>query len=284
MTKLPWRDTILSGFLLVRRRPVAAGCWALTLMTGGMVVAGLQVWALTGVREGASLATMATKVGLIGMALNVVIVTVVGAGILRAVVRPDDRHAAWPRFGGDEVRLLGFAPLFALLVFLAAAVFASVLIVRPSGGNWMASNFDIGMRIATGVLLALGARLALAAPMTIAERRLRFGGALSLSPGLHGRLMVIFIGGLILAAGIEAGGSYARGMLSVAMGSDQAPLMRSPSIAAAMRSAFGPEAMLLRVLGASVQALALAVQLAPIGDAYRRLASDPIADQAAVFD
>jgi hypothetical protein len=277
---LPWRDAVLSGFRLVNRRPVAALSWALVFFLGGTVMAGLQVWAWRGVEAGQGLSSAAVKLSFAGLAVNALIGAAACAAILRATVRSDARHAAWPRFGGDELRLLAFAPPIALL---------SLTIAAPIGllFGQMATPGPLPMRLATwlstAVLTLVGARLVLAAPMTIADRRLRLGGALGLSRGLHARLATIFVSALLLSMAIEWTGSWVRDAAVGALGADQAPVLRAPSLAAALDAAFGPAATASRLFGTLVHALALAVQVAPIGYAFRRL-TDGREDPAAVFD
>jgi hypothetical protein len=48
-----------------------------------------------------------------------------------------------------------------------------------------------------------------------------------------------------------------------------------------MNAAFGPGALLLMALSAAAHTLAFAVQVAPLGYAWSRLAVDPAVDQAA---
>lgn len=277
---LPWRDAVLSGFRLVNRRPVAALCWALVFILGGTVMAGLQVWAWRGVEAGQGLSGAAVRLSFAGLAMNALTTAAACAAILRAAVRPDERHAAWPRFGADELRLLAFAAPIALLSLTIAApiglLFGQIAAPGPRP-MWLATW------LSTAVLTLVSARLVLAAPMTIADRRLRLGGALGLSRGLHARLATIFVSALLLSMAIEWTGSWVRDGAAGALGAAQTPVLRAPSLAAALDSALGLAATASRIFGALVHALALAVQVAPIGYAFRRLTGDR-EDPAAVFD
>src|SRR5689334_68647 len=125
-TELPWRDAILSGFRLVVGRLAAALSWALVFAIGGTVMAGFQVWAWEAFDAERGLSTVAARLGFSGVILGVLMTTVTCAAILRAAVRPDDRHAAWPRFGGDELRLLAFVPPLVLVSATIPAMIAAL--------------------------------------------------------------------------------------------------------------------------------------------------------------
>jgi hypothetical protein len=116
---------ILSGFRLVSGRPVAALSWVLVFSVGGMVVAGFQVWAWQALDGERGLAVVAGRLGVSGAVLGGLMTTVTCTAVLRATIRPDDRHAAWPRFGGDEMRLLAFVfPLALVSGMISAAISA----------------------------------------------------------------------------------------------------------------------------------------------------------------
>jgi hypothetical protein len=281
---LTWPDAVLSGFGLVAHRPGPALSWALIFILSGTIMAGFQVWAWQGLDADLGLSTVAVRLGFAGFALGVLAVTIVCAGVLRAMVRPNDRNAAWPRLGGDELRLSVFTLTLMLAAGLISAVIAglsySMLGRHGDYRFWM----DLVTRSTTVMLTLLGARLAVAAPMTVADRRLRLRSALDLSPGLHGRLAAILVAALLLSLAIEWAGSWARDMLLGAIGAAQTPVLKSASLPATLNAAFGPVAMSSRIVGAIVHALAFAVQIAPLGYVFRRLAGDPIIDRAAAFD
>lgn len=281
--KLPWRAAILSGLRLVACRPAAALSWAFVFAVGGTIIAGFQVWAWQAVDSGRGLTIVAVRLGLAGFALNIVMTTVTCAAILRATIHPKDRHAAWPRFGGVELRLLGLVlPLTLVWLLLSSAVGAlSYLLLATHAASPSVLPYTTGSTAV--VLTLLGGRLALAAPMTVADRRLRLGSALTLSHGRHVGLAVIFLAALLISMAIEGAGAWARDLLIGAMGTTSPPVLKSPSLSAALNAAFGPAALAARTLGAMVHALAVAVLVAPIGHAYRCLKGDPV-DQGAVFD
>jgi hypothetical protein len=281
-TNPPWRDAVLSGFRLVADRPAAALSWALVFAIGGTIMAGFQVWAWQALDAERGLSTVAVRLGFSSLALGVLMTTVTCAAILRATIRPDDGHAAWPRLGGDELRLLALLLPLVLVSMTIQAVVAALsyplLAERVAYPSFMACM----TRLTGAALTLLGARLALAAPMTVADRRLRLGSTLPLSHGRHLRLAGILVVALLVAMTIEWAGRWAGDRLIGAMGIALPSVLKSSSLSGALSAAFGPAAMASRGLGAVFHVLALAVQVAPMGYAYRRLKGDPV-DRVAVF-
>ena len=276
MKILSWRDGVLSGFQLVARRPLAVLSWALVLVVSGTIMAGFQVWAWRGFAAGRSLSEVAVPLGFGGLVLGVLTTTVAGAAILRASIRPDDRRAAWPRLGGDELRLLVFVAPLTVVSIATATPIGVFLLSRFWEPGLLTTN--VAMQLAAVLLTAIGARLALAGPMTIADGRLRLARALGPSRRLHVRLAAIFVTALLLSMVIDWAGSWARD----ALGLVQPPVLRASSLAGALDTAFGPVATASRIFGALVHALAFTVQVGPIGWAYHRLTEGP-ADRADVF-
>jgi hypothetical protein len=274
---------ILSGFRLVSGRPVAALSWALMVAVGGTIMAGLQVWAWQALDGGRGLAVVAVRLGLSGAVLGGVMTVVACAAVLRATVRPDERHAAWPRFGGDELRLLAFVlPLALVLGMISAAISAlSYPLLAEHAARPVVLAY--AMRLTAMAMTLLSARLALAAPMTVADRRLRLAGALTLSQGRHLRLAAVFVAALLISMTMEWVGTWARDALTGAMGITSPPVLKSSSLSAALSAAFGPAAMIYRGVGAVIHVLAIAVQVAPMGYIYRRLKNGSVG-QVAVFD
>jgi hypothetical protein len=167
---------------------------------------------------------------------------------------------------------------------MVTAVIGVVLSEISHGEISLHSSINALTRLNMLVLIVLGARLVLAGPMTLVERRFGVRRAVGLSRGLYGRLVTILVATLLLSTAIEAAGSYGRDLLAVALGADQSPpVLRSPSLSVALNTAFGPVAMSLRFLGATIHTVALAVQVAPIAFAYRWLAGEA-AQQSAASD
>jgi hypothetical protein len=285
MKKLPWLGGVLSGFRLISHRPLAALFWAVAFALAGTIMAAFQDWSLGNLPPESGISTIAMKLSLIGLVLNLGVTVMVCSAILRAMVRPEAHLAAWPRFGGDEMRLLAFLPLFVLPWFvISAPVSMWLFTVLP---DWGALPMKLSMHFAMGVVMLAGARLILAVPMTIAEQRLRLGGALGLSQGLHLRLAMIFVSALVSSAVMEGAGVWLSGAAtSLESGVHAPPAPPESGVSRTVLvegSPLGIKATLSRIFGALVHTLAFTVLVAPIGYVFQRVTDDP-ADRAAVFD
>jgi hypothetical protein len=282
---LPWRDGVLSGFRLVAHRPAAALSWALVFLITGMASAAARVWAVQSTDPEAGFGGIALKLSASGLVVGQVSVVVALAAVLRAQMRPEDRQQAWPRFGDDELRLLALTIPFMLLTLVGSALMMSALMTYFANAEPIVSRMGALGRLAAVVLVLFGARLALAAPLTVADGRVRLAKSADLTRGRHLRLAAILVTTLVLAGLIEEIAGYGRDLLSDALAVNApSSATRYPSVAEAMSAALGPRSLLLMAFGATIHALAFAVQIAPLGYAWRRLTGDPIADQAAVFD
>ena len=282
---LPWRHAVLSGFRLVVRRPAAALSWVLVILVSGMAAAGWRIWAVQSTSPEAGAVAIALKLSASGLILDQVTLVVILAAVLRAQMRPEDRRAAWPRFAGDELRLLALTIPFMLLTLIGSGLAISAFGLLLKDPTPVVTRMGLTMRVVTVVLAVLGARFALAPPLTIADRRVRLARSASLTRGRYLRLASILFTTLVLAGLIQEAARHGRDLLADALGvHPPRPGTRYPSVLEAVSVAFGPGALLLTAFSAMVHALALAVQTAPLGYAWGRLTADPIADQAAVFD
>jgi hypothetical protein len=270
---------------LVAHRPAAALSWALVFLITGMASAAARVWAVQSTDPEAGFGGIALKLSASGLVVGQVSVVVALAAVLRAQMRPEDRRQAWPRFGGDELRLLALTIPFMLLTLVGSALMMSALMTYFANAEPIVSRMRALGRLAAVVLVLFGARLALAAPLTVADGRVRLAKSADLTRGRHLRLAEILVTTLVLAGLIEEIAGYGRDLLSDALAVN-APraATRYASVAEAMSAALGPRSLLLMAFSAIIHALAFAVQVAPLGYVWRRLTGDPIADQAAVFD
>ncbi|WP_165189394.1 hypothetical protein [Caulobacter soli] len=282
---LPWRDAVLSGFRLVARRPAAALSWVAVLIVGGVISTGLRIWVVQGSDGQMDFAAIGLKLAAVGMLLGQLILVVTLAMVLRTEMRPEDPRAAWPRFGGDELRLLALTVPFMLLVLISSAMVVSAGGVFLDDAAPIARRMDLIFRLVTIPLAIVGARLALAPALTVADHRVRLAKSAGLTRGLHMRLALILVTTLVLAGLIEEAARQGRDLLAGALSIHAPrPAQRYPSISEALNASLGPGALLLLAFNAGVQALTFAVSVAPLGYAWRRLTGDLVVDQAAVFD
>ena len=84
MKKLPWLGGVLSGFRLISHRPLAALFWAVAFALAGTIMAAFQDWSLGNLPPESGISTIAMKLSLIGLVLNLGVTVMVCSAILRA--------------------------------------------------------------------------------------------------------------------------------------------------------------------------------------------------------
>lgn len=131
------------------------------------------------------------------MAALMVVASIQLSAVYRAVLRPQDRGLAYLRLGGDELRQIG---LMLLMFVFFVVVFGGLI----TGWVWGMIYADLGegANVALGILggviflvllILLSVRLSMAAPMTFAERRIRFFGSWGLTRGHFWPLVGMYI-------------------------------------------------------------------------------------------
>ena len=279
--QLSWIEGVLAGPRLMRRRPGAMLSWVLVALAGGLVVSAARFWLFRGALR-SNFAAAAGWSSLVGTVVNLFLLAVLGAAIIRA--EAGERGSGWPRLGGDELRLLALTlPL--MLVF----VIGFVVISAASGMvfGWFPKGQGPGVAaVITTILLGVsGARLGLAAPMTIAEKRLRLWSALTLTRGYYVPLVLIFLATILASVAIVFGWTYAREALTIAVNATHATGLSEQATSDALRAfILDPRRLALDVLGALAITVALVIHVAPLAYAYRQLRGDPILDRVAVFE
>jgi hypothetical protein len=279
---LPWRDAVLSGFRLLARRPVAAVFWVLLCTFESFVVRGIQLVFAQGVAAGRSLPVLALTTSTAGAVIGLLVFAVVAAAVMRAVIRPDDRAAAWPRFGGDELRLLVLAiPVQLVGVVLGGALIGLTITYLNTDPRQISAP---SISVVILVLAVLGARLVLALPRAIARRRLTLRESVVLTRGRYLQLAGLLATVGVMAMLIDLFGHFARDLMANLLHADRPPgLLGSSSLPEALEAAFALGQLPIRLLSGVTHALTTVIQIAPLAYVYRRLA-DTSSDQAAVFD
>jgi hypothetical protein len=201
-------EAALEGFRLTRERPGTIAAWSVINFVGVTTIGGLMLASL-----GAPLIEYIKKGGLNSihpeelagvltaswpaffgiMAVVILFLSIMTAGIFRIVLRPGEKGFAHLRLGKDELRLsavnLMLLPMG--LVFLA--------IVDLVGAQVAARSGNLAGLIAAALVAApmiwVGVRLSLATPMTFAEHRISLRAAWGLT---RGRFWPLF--GMILLA------------------------------------------------------------------------------------
>lgn len=187
MTQFSASDAALEGFHLVRRRwRVLLGWAGFTLLSLIMIIVLSAVLSVVAAAVGGG--EDAARNPALGLAAAVVLVVflftqaIIGAGVFRLEMRPEEPAFMHLRLGRDEVRLL----LVWLITITGGWVlgWASTLVGHAlgAGGVWIEL-------LALALGLYFGLRFAVTAPISFAERRVDFPRSWRLT---HGRVLGLF--------------------------------------------------------------------------------------------
>jgi hypothetical protein len=293
-----------AGFRLVGRRPVSVISWGFflylaifVLLAIGFAIVGLPFLAKLGslattTPDPAQSAQLVTEVLIaIWPALLLVVIggfvigAMVQAAVMRSMLETGHKSFASLRFGAAEVALILLALLYipiSVVVFLvSAAIIGGVALAGHAVGGIGGNLLIFFGCVAYGlVFMWVALRFALAAPMTFAERRVRFFGSWTLTRGEGWRLfglawlMVLVWLGVSIAYGIVSGivnaiftGGAVASVLATSGGAtpDANTLIAHwPVLLAAYIPTF--------LLGAAFNGVMQAISMGPWVDAYSQLA------------
>jgi hypothetical protein len=303
-------DAAYEGFRLVRREPKVVAVWALATLTFGVVYS--IAMAMSGFgrfMSGPAAGTMTPQVltGLLtGEAVAIlgaiVMASVLGAGVYRAVLRPDEAPATRLRLGGDELRLMLLSVIMGLVFtgLMIALMIPMILVgvaVGVAGGLSGAGPSASGM---VGVVLVVlvsylallaglvffAVRLSLAGVMTFAERRLRVFDSWRLTRGRFWKLLGCYLLVILLVIPIYMVMLAIYGGVTFAfMGGDAGRTISElarPDFSS-VAAYFTPARTLYLVLASGLGAVLNAVIYAPAAVVYRSLSGAGPEKQAEVF-
>ena len=209
MSRFSPSDAALEGFRLTRERPGTILAWGLINFLGISIIGGLMLLMLGGpfvefVKNGGmsagdpeALANMLAKswpAFLMLLAVVVLFMSVLTAGIYRLVLRPGEHGFMHLRVGVDEFRLTAVN----LLLFVIGLV---CLVLVDLVGNIVTSTAGVAAGLLAALVVAvpmiwIGVRFSLATPMTFAEHRIDLRAAWDVTRGSFWPLF----GMIILAA------------------------------------------------------------------------------------
>jgi len=297
-----------SGFALIGRRPVSVISWGffiyltIFIMLGiGVALVGLPVLErLTALNGQTPNPTQAAQLALQMLAAlwpaflllmigSIVASIMVQAAVFRSILEPDHRAFFSLRLGGAEGALLLLMLLYipiSVVVWLVSAVIVGGLFFAAHFMHGVAGGLVafIGCVVYALVFMWIALRFSMAAPMTFAERRVRFLGSWTLTKGegwgLFGLAWVL----LLVWFGVLLGYSIISGIVNA--------LFTGTAIAAILASAGGsaasnPEALLSHwpilalayipsfILGAAFNGIFQAIAQGPWADVYRQLRGSP---------
>jgi hypothetical protein len=302
-------DAAYEGFRLVRREPKVIAVWALVSLALGVALSAAMAMSGFGrFMSGPQAGTMTPEVltGFLageGVAIvgAVVIASVMGAAVYRAILRPDEAPATRLRLGGDELRLMLLSVIMGL-VFLALtiALMIPIILVAVAVGIGSQSHGEPGAGAVVGVVLGVlvgylvllaglvffAVRLSLAGVMTFAERRLRVFDSWRLTRGRFWKLLGCYLLTLLLIIPLYLVMLTVYGGVTFAfMGGDAGRTISEiarPDFSS-VASYFSPARTIYLVLVSGLGAVINAVTYAPAAVVYRSLSGAKPEDKAEVF-
>jgi hypothetical protein len=306
-------EAAFEGFRLVRREPRAIAIWAVfslvasVALVAAMIASGFGRF-MGGAAKGATMTPEALTGFLVGELIAIggaiLIASIMGAAVYRAILRPAEAPLTRLRLGGDELRLV-------LLSVIMGVVFTglTVALVIPVGllGVAIGVGANLGQAgaepnagamagivlvVLLGYLLVIAGlvffavRLSLAGVMTFAERRLRVFESWRLTKGRFWRLLGCYGLTVVLMLPIYmvmmtlyfaitfafSGGDVGRAMSEIAQ-----PEMTS------LAAYLSPARIVYLVLAGAMGGVLNAVMYAPAAAVYRQIADTRPENQAEVF-
>lgn len=306
-------EAAFEGFRLVRREPRTIAIWAVfslvasVALVAAMIASGFGRF-MGGAAKGATMTPEALTGFLVGELIAIggaiLIASIMGAAVYRAILRPAEAPLTRLRLGGDELRLV-------LLSVIMGVVFTglTVALVIPVGllGVAIGVGANLGQAgaepnagamagivlvVLLGYLLVIAGlvffavRLSLAGVMTFAERRLRVFESWRLTKGRFWRLLGCYGLTVVLMLPIYmvmmtlyfaitfafSGGDVGRAMSEIAQ-----PEMTS------LAAYLSPARIVYLVLAGAMGGVLNAVMYAPAAAVYRQIADTRPENQAEVF-
>jgi hypothetical protein len=303
-----------AAFGLIGRRPVSVVAWgffayfAVILLFGiGLAIVGLPVLTRLVTNGTAFTPDEVAQLALtffltLWPALLIVIIgmlfvgAIVQGAVIRSILLPDQKAFASLRFGREEGALvllfLVYIPV-TMVVWLVsfAAIGGAVLLARAIhgfGGGFVAFLICVAYALA---LMWVLLRFSMAAPMTFAERRVRFFGSWTLTRG-HGWdlfglawLMVLVWIAVGVAYGIVSGIvnalSFGAVLATVMASAGASNVANNPALLLAAWPTLALAYIPVLLLQAAFQGVTQAIGQGPWADVYRQLKGSP--DVAATF-
>lgn len=305
-------EAAFEGFRLIRREPRTIAIWAVFSVVAGVALTAAMIASGFGRFMGASAQGTMTPEALTGFLIGevvaiggaILIASIMGAGVYRAILRPAESPLTRLRLGGDELRLVLLSVIMGVVfTVLTIALVIPVAILGVAIG--VGANLGQGATepnagaVAGMVLVALlgyllviaglvffAVRFSLAGVMTFAERRLRVFESWRLTKGRFWRLLGCYGLAVVLMLPIymvmmtlyfAITFAFAGGDAGRAMGEIARPDMTS------IAAYFNPARIIYLVLAGAMSGVLNAVFYAPAAAVYRQIADTRPENQADVF-
>ncbi len=294
-------DAGLSGFKILREKPMVWPAWAIASMAISILTAILMVTlagpALAEITELSRSATpdpqalfpLYAKLGPAMLAIAPIFLAfyaVLYAAASRIVLRPEDRGFGWMKLGGDEVRQgLALIAISLILigaylgVIIAAALLGAVAgMISPVLGGLIAV---LAFLAALGGLIYVAIRLSFVSPATFATGRIDIRAAWALTKGRVGTLFGAYLLSLVMAiiiGVVGTGAFFLVGMLVFGL-ADTAKAVLEPDMTS-MSTMFPPASIAYYIWSAVVSGITAVIAMAPAPTLYRQI----VGGEQTVFD
>jgi hypothetical protein len=305
-------EAAFEGFRLIRREPRTIAIWAVFSVVAGVALTAAMIASGFGRFMGATAQGTMTPEALMGFVVGevvaiggaILIASIMGAGVYRAILRPAESPLTRLRLGGDELRLVllslimgvVFTGLLIAMAIPVALVGVAIGVAGVAGHGGAEPNAGamagivlvvvLGYLLIFAGLVFFAVRLSLAGVMTFAERRLRVFESWRLTKGRFWRLLGCYGLAVVLMLPIYmvmmtvyfgvtfafSGGDAGRAMSQIAQ-----PEMTS------LAAYFSPARIVYLVLAGAMSGVLNAVMYAPAAAVYREIADTRPENQAEVF-
>lgn len=279
-----------AGLRLLRREPMAVLGWAvlnlavsvvLLAMMGGMIG---QIAAVAARPEPDPADLVGLQMRMMGLQPlatlgGIALQTVVMGAVFRAVLQPEERRWAYLRLSTQELWLglvavvisfgVGFGVMLVILPLAGIAAFVGVLF-RETLGVWplVVIGLVALLAIVSAVVWML-LRLCMAYPMSFSDRNFRLFESWPLTRGHAGSLFLVFLLTILAALAVQiVGFLIGASAVAASIAPNWRALAGDPFI---LLRAAGPLIALFVVVNSLASALAAAITIAPLADAYRQL-------------
>ncbi|SFK26305.1 hypothetical protein [Caulobacter sp. UNC279MFTsu5.1] len=306
-------EAAFEGFRLIRREPRTIVIWAVfslvasVALLAAMIASGFSRFMGVSAAQGTMTPEALTGflVGeVIAIGGAILIASVMGAAVYRAILRPAEAPLTRLRLGGDELRLVllslimgvvftGLLIALVIPVALVSTVIGFAGLAGPGGGeSGVGAMAGVVLLVLFSYLLVFAGlvffavRLSLAGVMTFAERRLRVFESWRLTKGRFWRLLGCYsltvalmlpIYMVMMTVYFAVAFAFSGGDVGRAMGEIAQPDMTS------LAAYFSPARIVYLVLAGAVGGVLNAVMYAPAAAVYRAIADTRPENQAEVF-
>ncbi len=294
MSEFSPTEAALEGLRISRERPVAVLWWWAAYLVIGLIHIGLSSMApfntlastypeLQAASDAAranpaDLAATQHVMALLGQTLPALAVfagvtlacqMVLSTAVLRAVLRPAEHRFGYLRLSLDELRQLGLALLVGLAVIgymFLVSIASGLVLGLLSGFVPPAALGIVAFALVIAAFIYPTVRLSLAPAMTLADGRVSFFRAWTLTQGRFWPLFGAYALALAIAAVLWMAVALPAGMaLKLAAG------RADPTMIGGIKDLAAPLPLIAFFVGSLIQALVATVMTAPIASAFRQI-------------